>query len=82
MDMPIGKTIRALRKRAGLSQFALAERMGCARAFINKAERDVHSPLLDTVDRFAAGLDIETWRLIRYAQKMQRQMESTEEAQA
>ena len=76
MDLPIGQAIRDLRIYRGLSQADLADRMGCERQFINKHEQNKHTPVMDTFDRFAIALNIQPWKLLRYAQKLRKQMEA------
>lgn len=45
----IGETIRAARLDAGLSQVALAERIGVEQPLISDYERGVRRPSIDTV---------------------------------
>jgi transcriptional regulator with XRE-family HTH domain len=74
-DVPVGVVVRAVRERRGYSQNYLAKRIGCNRMFVLKVEHDKHSIQIDTLMRFAAALDIEGWRLLRYAEKLKNQTE-------
>jgi transcriptional regulator with XRE-family HTH domain len=53
----IGKRIRDLRAARGLTQAALAERVGCSSHFVSGIERGVDSPSLLTLERIADALD-------------------------
>jgi transcriptional regulator with XRE-family HTH domain len=53
--MSIGRTIRMARRRAGLSQRALAERTGVAQPTIARIERGVDDPRFTTIQTLLAG---------------------------
>lgn len=55
----MGATIRALRRRAGLSQMALGARIAMHHNYVGTIERGgIPNPGLETVDRIARGLDV------------------------
>ncbi|KRE09554.1 hypothetical protein ASE63_21065 [Bosea sp. Root381] len=53
----LGCRIRTMRKTAGLTLDALAERSGVSRAMLSKVERGEKNPTLAVVTRIAQGLD-------------------------
>lgn len=52
----LGKVIRALRQKRGLSQGGLAERVGVDRKTINRIENGHHSTSVSTLTAIANGL--------------------------
>jgi transcriptional regulator with XRE-family HTH domain len=48
-----------LRKARGLSQEELAHRAGIDRTFVSGCERHVRNPTLTTVEKIAAGLEVD-----------------------
>lgn len=54
----LGQRIKALRKRAGLTQEALAERAGLNPKYISGIERGNENPTLDTLIRLAKELRV------------------------
>lgn len=67
MDTPqnkFGRIVRDRRRRAGLSQEALAEAAGLHRNYIGMLERGERSPTLLVVERLAAALGIAMTSLI------------------
>lgn len=54
----VGEIIRVLRKKRGLSQASLAEKMLMKRSTIGNYERGIREPDLDTVEAFADFFDV------------------------
>ena len=48
----------ALRRSAGLSQEAFADRCGFARSYMSRIERGKGNPSLDAIETLAAGLKV------------------------
>jgi transcriptional regulator with XRE-family HTH domain len=61
----VGENIRAIRKRADLTQEALAERSGMHMVEIGRAERGVRDMRVSTVAKIAAGLEVPAFELLR-----------------
>lgn len=59
----IGEEIRLERKRAGLTQKQLAERLGVTHALIGQYERGERHPKLETIQRIADALNINVMNL-------------------
>ena len=53
-----GQKIAALRREAGLSQEAFADRCGFARSYMSRIERGGANPSLDAIETLAGGLKI------------------------
>ena len=53
-----GQRIAALRKAAGLSQEAFADRCGFARSYMSRIERGRGNPSLDAIETLAGGLKV------------------------
>ncbi len=53
-----GQRIVALRRDAGLSQEAFADRCGFARSYMSRIERGRANPSLDAIETLAAGLKV------------------------
>lgn len=53
-----GQRIVALRRGAGLSQEAFADRCGFARSYMSRIERGAANPSLDAIETLAAGLKV------------------------
>lgn len=56
--------IRRRRQELGLTQRAVAERMGVTPAFVTQAELGMNIPRLDTVERFAQALNCSSLELL------------------
>lgn len=54
----VGENLRALRLRQGLSQEALAERLGVHRTYLGSVERGERNLTLQTVERLAQDLGV------------------------
>src|SRR6266542_6048549 len=61
--MFIGARIRKLRQEKGLSQGDIEARTGLLRCYISRVEHGHTVPSLETMERFAAGLDIPLYQL-------------------
>ena len=61
--MLIGERIRKLREAKGLSQEELEQRSGLLRCYISRVEQGHTVPSLESLERFAAALDIPLYRL-------------------
>lgn len=55
----IGQRIRELRRASGMSQEALAEKMGISSKYLSSIERGKENPTLDTFISLAAALGVE-----------------------
>ena len=62
-DMSIGARIRALRELKGLSQGDIERVTGLLRCYTSRVENGHTIPSLETLERFAAALDIPLYRL-------------------
>jgi len=58
-----GQRVTALRKAAGLSQEAFADRCGFARSYMSRIERGRGNPSLDAIEILAGGLKVPVIRL-------------------
>lgn len=63
----IGAAVRRRREALGLSQEAFADGIGMHRNYYGAIERGEKTMRLDTLDRVAQGLGIESWRLLKEA---------------
>lgn len=61
--MVIGQRLRSLREQKGLSQGDLERASGLLRCYISRVEHGHTVPSLDTLERFAAALDVPLYRL-------------------
>lgn len=61
--MIIGERIRSLREQKGLSQGDIEKASGLLRCYISRVEHGHTVPSLDTLERFAAALDVPLYRL-------------------
>ncbi len=62
----IGERIKRLRKRAGLTQEQLAERVGLDARHLSRLEVGRHCPSLDTLERIARVLDVPLLEFFRF----------------
>jgi transcriptional regulator with XRE-family HTH domain len=60
----LGRSLRAIREAAGLSQEAFAERLGVHRTYVGGLERGERNLTLQTVERFAATLGVDPLTLL------------------
>lgn len=61
----VGRRVRELRTRAGMTQERLAERAEISVSFLSMIERGERSPHLETLDRLAYGLNVPVEALFR-----------------
>jgi len=61
--MLVGQQIRQLREEKGLSQADLQEASGLQTSYISRVEQGHIVPSLETLQKFAAGLDVPLYRL-------------------
>lgn len=61
--MIIGERIKTLREQKGLSQGDIEKSSGLLRCYISRVEHGHTVPSLDTLERFAAALDVPLYRL-------------------
>lgn len=61
--MLIGERIRQLREQKGLSQGDIEKSSGLLRCYISRVEHGHTVPALETLERFAAALDVPLYRL-------------------
>lgn len=59
-DLTIGERVRKRREELGLTQAALADRMGCYQPDVSRLESGQQTPRVDTMQRVADALDIPT----------------------
>jgi transcriptional regulator with XRE-family HTH domain len=53
-----GEAIKAIREPLGIAQFELAERAGISRSHMNKIEKGVEQPAIETAARIARALGV------------------------
>ncbi len=61
--MTIGARLRQLRETKGMSQGDIENATGLLRCYTSRVENDHTVPSLETLERFAAGLDVPLYRL-------------------
>jgi transcriptional regulator with XRE-family HTH domain len=66
--MSIGQRIRKLREQKGLSQGDIERQTGMLRGYISRVEHGHTTPSVETLQRFAAALDVPMYRLFYTAQ--------------
>jgi len=59
----IGERLRTLRQQKGFSQGDLERASGLLRCYISRVELGYTAPSLETLERFAAALDVPLYRL-------------------
>src|ERR1700739_5024468 len=60
--MLVGQRIRVLREQKGLSQGDIEKQTGMLRGYISRVEHGHTTPSVETLQRFAAALDIPMYR--------------------
>jgi len=65
----IGKTIRSLRLRLGLTQEKLALEVNISNSEISRLERGKRNPKWKTMERLAKGLDVPCWQMVWLAEQ-------------
>jgi transcriptional regulator with XRE-family HTH domain len=61
----VAEAIRVLRRRHGLSQRELAERMNVPRTYVSKIENDKATPTIASLERLAAAMDTSIATILR-----------------
>ena len=56
--------LREIRERKGMTQEALAEKVGVSRAYLSRLEMGRHDPPLSLLRRLAKALRVKTGRLV------------------
>jgi transcriptional regulator with XRE-family HTH domain len=64
----VGKRIKIVRQRSGLTQDQFAEQVGLSQKYISGIERGVENPTMDTVIRLAKVLDVEPYDLFLFGE--------------
>lgn len=62
--MTTGQLIKEARKRTGMTQKQLAEKLGISYVNISQLENEQRAPKYDTIQRIAAALDVEWTELV------------------
>lgn len=62
----IGRRLRELRRKKGLSQEALSEKAEITSNYLSRLERGTENPTLDTLIRIADALEIEMWEMFDF----------------
>jgi len=62
--MAIGTKLRSLREEKGLSQGDVEKSTGLLRCYISRIENEHTLPSLETLERFAAALDVPLYQLV------------------
>lgn len=66
---PLGKALRQIREREGMTQEDLAFEAGMHSTWISAVEREVRDPRWSTVCQMAAGLGIAPMELVALAER-------------
>jgi transcriptional regulator with XRE-family HTH domain len=66
LSVQFGQRVTELRKAAGISQEAFANKHGFARSYMSKIERGKANVALDAVQRLAEGLGVEPKALFEH----------------
>jgi transcriptional regulator with XRE-family HTH domain len=74
-DLPVGQAIFTVRTSRGLSQEKLAELSGLARNTIARLESGQRMPSLETFVCVADAMGVEPYKLLKFARKLQTQLE-------
>jgi transcriptional regulator with XRE-family HTH domain len=69
INVEFGRTVRALRSKAGFSQEKFADVIKANRAYMGKLERGKGNPTLEMLVRIAQGLDITLVKLFESMDK-------------
>ena len=69
-DLPkrLGKRIRELRNRGGITQAQLADRVDISHEFLSRLERGLKAPSLDTSEKIATALGISLSELFDFGE--------------
>jgi transcriptional regulator with XRE-family HTH domain len=74
-DLPVGIAVKRVREHRGMRKCDLSIASGLTRQYIWKVESGFVQPHIETLDSLAIGLNIELWKLLRFAQKLRKEME-------
>lgn len=69
-NIPLGRALRKIRKREGLTQEDLAFKAGLHSTWISAVERGVRDPRWSTVCQMAAGLGVPPMELVALAERL------------
>jgi transcriptional regulator with XRE-family HTH domain len=70
--IPIGRAIKLIRLQRCMTQKQLADAAGFERTYVCRVELEmIECPALRIIERFAAAFNEPTWKLIRYAERME-----------
>jgi len=69
VKMYIGTRLRELRRQKGLSQADIQEKTGVHRCYISRIEHGPTVPSLETLEKFAAALDVPLYRIFYEGQE-------------
>lgn len=64
----VGKRIKIVRQRSGLTQDGLAEKVGLSPKYISGIERGVENPTMDNLLRLAKALGVEAYDLFLFGE--------------
>lgn len=67
LKINLGEKIRYLRRNKGLTQQQLADKADIDYSYIGAIERGEKNPTLETIEKIAAGLEIEIYKLFFFA---------------
>ena len=67
--MTIHKIIKQLREKKGLSQERLATLSGLDISFISMIERGKRTPSLQSIEKIAFALDIQSWEIVKFIEE-------------
>lgn len=65
LALTLGINIRRYRKERGLSQEALADKVGLAVTYVGQIERGLRNPTLSVVEKFARALGVKPLDLLQ-----------------
>jgi len=65
----LGKRIKRLRNRLGLTQDALAEHVQISPKYLSNIEQGRENPTIDTLLRLALSLKVEPWEMFMFEQE-------------
>lgn len=64
----LGKRMKTVRQRRGLTQEGLAEKVGLSSKYISGIERGVENPTMDNLIRLAKVLEVEPYELFLFGE--------------
>lgn len=62
-----GRRLRLLRRSKDLTQFQLAEKVGCSTEYISRLERGLVSPSFETIEKICFSLNIDPKMLFDFS---------------